>query len=116
MFIEAVEKDDNEGNNGVIWYYIQLLRNPVASNLHFKLLFKVVHLVLIIPHSNAGIEHILSLVNKNKREGSDRNFLNIEGSLSSILAVKHDRPESVSKCFECSPDIELLYNAKKATV
>ena len=74
----------------VIWYHIQLLKNPSASNQCFKLLFRVARLMLIIPHSNAGIERIFSLVNKNKSEGSDSKRLDIEGSLSSILSVKLD--------------------------
>ncbi|KAG1665347.1 AP-4 complex subunit mu-1 [Nymphon striatum] len=53
-------------------------------------LFKVAKLVLLIPHLNAGIERVYSLVNKNT---SERNRMDIDGTLSSILAVKIDRPE-----------------------
>ena len=35
-----------------------------------------------------------SLMNKNNSVGSERNRLDIDGSLSNILAVKLDRPES----------------------
>jgi hypothetical protein len=69
----------------------------------------------IIPHSNAGIEHVFSLVNKNKSENSDRNRLDIERSLSTILAVKLDRPESEFNCYDYSPSESLLKDAKKAT-
>ena len=41
-----------------------------------------------MPHSDAGIEHMYALANKNKADGTDRNRLDIEGFLSSILAVK----------------------------
>ena len=88
----------------------------MALNLRFRLLFEVARLVLLLPNSNAGIERVYSLVNKNKREGSDRNRLDIEGSLSSILSVKLERPESVTKCYEFVPDSNLLKDAKKATV
>ena len=55
-----------------------------------------------------------SLVNKNKKEGSDRNKLDIEGSLSATLAVKMDQPESFSKCYDFKPTQKLLKEAKKA--
>jgi hypothetical protein len=62
----------------VIWYHLRQLKNPVALNIRFRLLFEVARLVLLLPNSNAGIERVFSLVNKNKREGSDRNRLDIE--------------------------------------
>ena len=49
-------------------------------------------------YCNAGIERLFSLVNKNKNESSERNRLDIKGSLSSILTVKLERPESQEKC------------------
>ena len=55
------------------------MRSPVGPNYRFKLLFEVVRIVLTIPHSNAGIERLFSLVNKNKNESSDRNRLDIKG-------------------------------------
>ena len=39
-------------------------------------------------HSNAGIEYMYASVNKNKAEGTDRNRLDIKGSLSSNFPVK----------------------------
>ena len=91
------------------------LKNPAASNNHFKNLFQVARLVLLIPHSNAGTERLFSLVNKNKKYGADRSHLDIEGSLSPILTVKFDRPESESKCYNFLPSAELLHDSKKAT-
>ena len=80
----------------------------------FRLLFNVARLVLVTPHSNAGIKRVYALVNKNKAEGTDRNRLDIEGSLSSILAVKLARPEAFFKCYDFKPDEKLLHDAKKA--
>ena len=91
------------------------MRSLAENNQRFELLFKVAKLILIIPHSNAGIERVFSLVNKNKSAGSDMNQLDIEGSLSSILAVKMERPESQEKCYYFKPSDELLNSAKKAT-
>ena len=79
------------------------------------MLFKVAKLILITSHSNAGIDRVFSLVNKNKSAGSDRNKLDIELSLSSILAVKMERPESQEKCYCFKSSDELLNSAKKAT-
>ena len=68
---------------------------------------------LVAPHSNTGIERVYALVNKNKSEGSDRYRLDIEGTLSSILAVKLDQPEAFSKCYEFAPNVKLISEAKK---
>ena len=73
-------------------------------------------MVLLMPHSNAGIKKVFSLVNKNKSNWSNRNWLDVEGSLSSILAVKLDWPESFSPWTEYDPDSHLPEAAKKATV
>ena len=35
------------------------------------MLFEVARIVLLIPHSNAAIERLFSLVNKNKNDSSD---------------------------------------------
>ena len=98
-----------------MWYHIQQLRCLAGNNLRFELLFKVAKLILITPHSNGGIERVFSLVNNSKSTGSDRNRLDIEGSLSSILAVKVKRPESQEKWYCFKPSDELLNSAKKAT-
>ena len=117
-FEEALIRENSEGKEyrmDIIWYYIQQLKNPAASNSRFKNLFQVARLVLLMPNSNAGIERLFSLVNKNKKDGADRSRLDIEGSLSSILTVKLDRPESESKCYNFLPSAELLHDSKKAT-
>ena len=98
-----------------MWYHIQQLRSLAGKNQRFELLFMVAKPILITPHSNAGIERVFSFVNKNKSASSDRNRLDIEGSLSSILAVKAERPESQEKCYCFKPSDELLNSGKKAT-
>ena len=79
----------------MVW---QEMKSSVGNNFRFHNLIEVAKIVLITPHSNAGIERVYSLMNKNKSEGSEKNRLDIDGSLSSILAVKLDRPESSFKC------------------
>ena len=91
------------------------MKSSVASNYRFRLLFNVVRLVLVTPHPDAGIEHVYALVNKNKAEGTERNRLDIEGFLSSVLAVKFAWPEVFFKCYNFKLDKKLLHNAKKAT-
>ena len=63
-----------------IWYHLQKMKSSCGENFRFHLLFRVALIILLTPHSNAGIERVYSLVNKNKPENSDRNRLNIEGS------------------------------------
>ena len=109
-----VDNGSKEYRIDALWYHIQQLRSLAENNQRFELLFKIAKLILIIPHSNASIERVFSLVNKNKSAGSDMNQLDIEGSLSSILAVKMERPESQEKCYYFKPSDELLNSAKKA--
>ena len=93
----------DDGTNGYrmdnVWYLLQEMKSSVENNFRFHNLFEVAKIVLITPHFNACIERVYSLVNKNKSEGSERNCLDIDGSLSSILAVKLDRHESSFKCY-----------------
>ena len=91
------------------------LKSLVGNNSRFHLLFQVAKLILVTPHSNSGIERFYSLLNKNKEQGTERNRLDIEGSLSSILAAKLDRPESKFACYNYQSDESLLASAKKAT-
>ena len=86
-----------------MWYHLYQMKSLIEHDYRFCKLFSVAHLVLATPHSNAGIEHLYSLFNKNKKEGNDRNNLVIEGSLSVILTVKMDQPESFSKCYDFKP-------------
>ena len=81
------------------------------DNLRFRLLYQVALLILITPHSNAGIERVYSLTNKNKSEGSDRITVAIEGT----LGVKVGRPESPeSCCYQYEPSQKVLDASKRA--
>ena len=111
----TTEEDEVQYRMDVIWHQIQEMKSPAGDNFRFKLLFRVAVLVLITPHSNAGIERVYSLVNKNKGEGSDRNRMDIGGTLSSILAVKLGRPESTCACHSFNPSQNLIESAKRAT-
>ena len=65
---------------------LQNLKSPIGSTYRFRKLFKVAKIIIITPHSNAGVERVYSLVNKTKPEKSDCNCPDVNRSLSSILA------------------------------
>ena len=110
-------KDGSKENRmDAIWYHLQLLKSPVGNNSRFKRLSKVARIVLLATYSNVGVKREYSFVNKNKHKDSERNQLEIDGSLSSILAVKLDTSERKQKCFMFQPSKQLLHNDKKATV
>ena len=88
--------------------------SPAGNTQRFGILFGVAHIVLITSHSNAGIERVYSLVNKSKLSKTERNRLDIDGILASTLAVKLDRPESVTKCYDFMRDTQLLSASKSA--
>ena len=87
----------------------------IGDNYRFRLLFNVARLILVTPHSNASIERLYALSKKNKTESSDRNRMDIEGTLSAILAVKLDRLEERCKCYDYKSEKTLLTAAKRAT-
>ena len=100
-----------ECNNGtkeyrmdIMLHKLQELKSPIGCSFRFRRLFKVAKIILVTPNSNAGIERVYSIVNKNKSENSDRKRLDVNRSLSSILAVKLYRPESDHKCYDFHPD------------
>ena len=63
----------------------------------FKFLPKVAEVVLVLPHCNAGhLERLFSIVRKNKTNATLS--LKLDGTLSSILAIKSKYPKSVVPC------------------
>ena len=74
---DAIVTEYNDGSKeyriDTLWYHIQRLRSLVGNSQRFELLFKAAKLILTRLNSNAGIERVLSLVDKNKSAGSDRN-------------------------------------------
>ena len=93
----------------VIWAYLSGIKN-VDSSLRFELLSSVARLVLVIPHSNAGKEGVLSLIKQNRT--SIRSSLNANGTLSSMIQIKLANTDS---CIEWEPSKDLLKAAKTAT-
>ena len=50
----------------VLWYYTANMKTAGSNARRFKLLSKIAEVVLIIPHSNAELERLFSLVKKKK--------------------------------------------------
>ena len=52
------EYDDGseEYRMDVIWYHLNQIKSPIGNNFSFNLLFRVASIMLMTPHSNAGIE------------------------------------------------------------
>ena len=75
-----------------IWGHIADMKLPGMDTARFARLAKVAQLVLTIPHSNAGEEHVFSVIRKIRRD--DRGKLQLEGTLSSLVSVKLNLPEN----------------------
>ena len=89
----------------VLWWHIAKLVIPGTAAKRFKPLPKVAGLVLALPHSNAGEERLFSIVRKNKTESTAS--MKLEGTLSSLLAMKLQYPEQTVPCHKWSPTEEL---------
>ena len=118
---EAVCHEDGEGSTKVtyhrmdrIWGHIADIKLPGMGSARFARLAEVAKLVLTIPHSNAGEERVFSVICKIRRD--DRGKLQLEGTLSSLVTVKLNLPESKTQpCYTFQPSKALLQKAKKAT-
>ena len=66
--LEGLKDDDPENlfhyRIGVLWYYIANMKIAGSNAKRFKLLPKVAEVILIIPHSNAELERLFSIVKK----------------------------------------------------
>ena len=86
---DGVKNDINEENNSyhywvdILWWHIAQLCIPGCSVKRFKYLIKLAKLVLIMPHSNAELERLFSIVRKNKT--LECSFLKLDGTVSGIL-------------------------------
>ena len=98
----------SEYRTDVTWYHLRQILSPIGNNVRFHLLFKFVQIIMLIPHSNAGIKRVFSLVNRNKNECSDKNRWDSDEILSSIFSVKFAQPESQSKCSDYQPNKKSL--------
>ena len=111
---------DDDGENlfyygmDVLWYYTANMKTAGSNARRFKLLSKIAEVVLIIPHSNAELERLFSLVKKKK--SLERSSMKLDGKLSSILAMKTKYPESSTPCYHWKPTEDILKTSKKAAI
>ena len=70
----------------MFWSYIADMKIPATNAKHFSFLPKLAEIILIIPHSNAELERLFSIVKKNK--SLERPSMELDGTLSSMLAIK----------------------------
>ena len=83
----------------VLWSYIADMKLPGSNAKRFTFLAKLAEIILIIPHSNAEWERLVSIVTKNK--SLERSSMKLGGTLSSILVMKPMYPESNTPCYSC---------------
>ena len=92
----------------IVWYHLSTLRAP-DTTFYFSQLSEITKLVLIMPHSNAQEECVLPMIQKNMAVFWPS--LDIKGTLSSILTIKHANTEPANSL---EPSKELLKKAKLA--
>ena len=66
---------------------------------------QVASLVLVLPHSNAGLEQLFSVVRKTKTDM--RSSLKLNRTLSSILTTETYNPESLNLCYKLCDQIKI---------
>ena len=82
---EVVDGKDEDGNKivhyhfDILWYYIASMRLPETSISCFKVLPRIAVIVLVLPHSNASLERLFSIIRKNKT--NMRSSLKLDGTL-----------------------------------
>ena len=111
-------KDENENKIvlcpfDVLWHYTAKIIVPGICNKRFILLPQVASLVLVLPHSIAGLERLFSVLRK---KTDMRLSLKLDGTLSGILTTKTYNPENLNLCYKWRPDKDFLDLSKKATI
>ena len=85
--MESCKTDRGDLKLDSLWSFIRQMNDHAENALLFPRLWKVVRLILTIPHSNAEEERVFSIVRKNKTCFRPR--LDPEETLASIVTVKH---------------------------
>ena len=90
-------------------------KNSGTESARFPNFFQIVKVVLMIPHSNAGEEHVFSVTHKISHD--DRGKLQLERTLSSLVTVKLNLPETKAHpCYAFEPSKTLLQQAKTSNI
>ena len=84
--MESCKTDRGDLKFDLLWSFIGQMKDHAENALLFPRLWKVVRLILTIPHSNAEEERVFPIVRKNKTCFRPR--LDPEETLASIVTVK----------------------------
>ena len=109
---DGLKNEINDENNlhhyrvDILWWHIAQSCILGCSVKRFKYSIKLAELVLVMPHSNAELKRLFNIVRKNKT--LERSSLKLDGTLSSIFAVKTVYPKIECPCFQWEPDDKLL--------
>ena len=95
----------------VLWSYVGDIKDTAEGVLCYPRLRKVVHLIVMIPHSNAEEERVFSIIQKNKTCFCPN--LDPEETLASVVTVKLAMESQNVESFKI-PD-EVLTASKSAT-
>ena len=118
---EAICDEQDDGCNKVtyhrmdrIWSYLGEMKLPGMNTARLLRIAKVANVIFTIPHSNAGEERVFSVIHKIRRD--DRGSLQLQGTLSSLVTVKLNLPETKAHpCYAFEPSNALIQKARKAT-
>ena len=83
-----------------------------SNGKRFKLLQKVAE--IIIPHGNAELDRLFSIVQKNK--SLENSSMKLDGTLSSILEMEAMYLESCTPCYHWKPTEDILKTSKKVAM
>ena len=84
--MESCKTDRGDLKLDLLWSFIGQMKDHAENALLFLRLWKVVRLILTIPHSNAEEERVFSILRKNKTSFLSR--WDPEETLASIVTVK----------------------------
>ena len=86
------------------------MKLPGMNTARFLIIAKVANVILIISHSNAVEERVFSVIHKIRRD--DRGSLQLQGTLSSLVTVKLNLPET--KAHPCYAFVGTNSESKKS--
>ena len=109
--MESCKTDRGDLKLDSLWSFIGQMKDHAKNALLFLRLWKILRLVLTIPHSNAEEKRVFSIVRKNKTCFGPR--LDSEETLASIVAVKLAMKSESVETFNIPQ--EVLTAAKSAT-
>ena len=101
---ETFVKDTSQSDHyhmDMVWGYLRK---------RFPLLTEITLAILVVPHSNAADERVLSMIRKSKTEFRSR--LDLSKSLNSVMRIKMSLPEQIQPCYHWKPNKELLKKCK----